>query len=133
MEEFYSFPLRCIILISATMTSFEHKLAVSQWKLECRIGNTEFTIPSVTSSHSGPEGEQHPHTNTLPPPCFTISMIFLIWDAVLALYQMKQVTMSGKCSILDSSICRMLYQKLWGSSRYVFCQCEMILYVFLLS
>lgn len=41
----------------------------------------EFTVPSITVSQPGPEAAQKPQTITLLPPCSTVIMMFLFWNA----------------------------------------------------
>lgn len=44
--------------------------------------------PSVMASHPGSEVVKQPQTITLPPLCLTVGMMFLLWSALLALWQM---------------------------------------------
>ena len=82
------------------------------------------------ASRPGPEAAKQPQTITLPPPCFTIGMMFLLWNAVLALRQMERDPCLSKSSTFDSSVHRILSQKSWGVIKmFFFGKCEMSLCV----
>ncbi len=49
-------------------------------------------VPSITASHPGPEAAKQPQTITLPPPCLTAGMMFILWNHVLVLCQMQRDT-----------------------------------------
>ena len=71
-------------------------------------------VPSIMASRPGPEAAKQPQTITLPPPCLTVGMMFLLWNAVLALRQMERDPCLSKSSTFDSSVHRILSQKSWG-------------------
>ncbi len=49
-------------------------------------------VPSITASHPGPEAAKQPQTITLPPPCLTAGIMFILWNPVLVLCQMQRDT-----------------------------------------
>jgi hypothetical protein len=53
-------------------------------------------VISIKASHPGPEAVKHPQTITLPPPCLTFGMRFLLWNAVFVFYPVKMGRMSSK-------------------------------------
>ena len=71
-------------------------------------------VPSIMASRPGPEAAKQPQTITLPPPCLTVGMMFLLWNAVLVLRKMKWDPCLPESSTFDSSVHRILSQKSWG-------------------
>ena len=102
------------------------------WTFSFRIfwERAEFMVPSIMASRPGPEAAKQPQTITLPPPCLTVGMMFLLWNAVLALRQMERDPCLSKSSTFDSSVHRILSQKSWGVIKmFFFGKCEMSLCV----
>ncbi len=55
------------------------------WTFSFRIfwWSAELMVPSIMSSHPDPEAAKQPQTITLPPPCLTVGMMFILGNAVL--------------------------------------------------
>ena len=49
-------------------------------------GSWLFMVPSIKTSRPGPEAAKHLQTVT-PPPCLTVGMRFLLWNAVFGFRQ----------------------------------------------
>ncbi len=90
-------------------------------------------VPFITASLPGPEAAKQPQTITLPPPYFTVGMMFFFWNAVLLLRQMYWDTHLPKSSTFVSSVHRVFSQKSWGSSRCFLAKLRWAFMFFLLS
>ena len=61
-------------------------------------------LPSIFTSLPGPAAEKHPHGTMLPPPCFTVGMVFLWWHAVFGVCQTHHLAWSFQLA-LESPKC----------------------------
>ena len=86
-------------------------------------------VPFITASLPGPEAAKQPQTMTLPPPDFTVGMMFFFWNPVFLLRQMYWDTHLPKSSTFVTSI----RSKSWGSSRCFRAKMGRVLMFFLLS
>jgi len=80
--------LVCLGLLSCCMTQVLLRLSsrsdVLTFSFRICWNNSEFIVPSIMVSHSGPDAAKQAQTMILPPPCFTDGIRFLCWNAVFS-------------------------------------------------
>ncbi len=79
-----------------------------------------FIIPSTLTKAPVPAEEKQPQSVMLPPPCFTVGMVFLWWCAVLFLCQTYLLELWPKSSTLVSSDHNAFSHMLLGYFKCVF-------------
>ncbi len=92
----------------------------------------EFMVPFITASLPGPEAAKQPQTITLPPPYFTVGMMFFFLKCC-ATFMPDVYTHLPKSSTFVSSVHRVFSQKSRGSSRCFLAKLRQAFIMFLLS
>jgi hypothetical protein len=57
--------------------------------------------PPTKASHPGPEAEKNPHTITQPPPCLTVGMRILVWNAII---YVNYLYATNECDLISGKI-----------------------------